>query len=216
MKKNKLLLSVILALAVTFSTAQNYSGGSGTSGDPYQISNKADLKYLSEHSREWSKYFIQTASITFVDTDFQSGGGFYNNGDGFIPIGNSSTYFTGSYDGDGFTIDNLYINRSATDYIGLFGYLNNADIDGVNLNDVDITGNEQTGALTGLIEYGTIDDCFVSGSVTGEENSGGLVGELRYRAVIHNCGADVTVIGEYNVGGFAARNFSIDYRLIKN
>ncbi len=160
-------LTLFILLMITGSTllfAQSYSGGSGSEGDPCQIATKAEIKYLSENSGEWSKHFIQTASITFVDIDFQSGGGFYNNGDGFIPIGNGTTKFTGSYDGDGFTID----------------------------------------------------DCFVSGSVTGEENSGGLVGDLRYRAVIHNCGADVTVIGEYNVGGFAARNFSIDYRLIKN
>lgn len=106
MKKNKLLLSVILTLAVTFSTAQNYSGGSGTSGDPYQIANKADLKYLSENAGEWSKHFIQTADIAFnadeTQVDWDGDGTATSDTEdqkGFLPIGNSPTNFNGSYDG---------------------------------------------------------------------------------------------------------------------
>ena len=204
-------LLLIIATMSTSLMAQAYSDGSGNSGDPYLISTKADLKYLSENSGEWSKHFKQTANITFTDADFQSGGDFYNDGKGFIPIGYDYDHsFTGGYDGDGYSIDNLYIDRSTTNYIGFFGYLKSADIDGVNLNDVDITGNEQTGALTGMIEYGTIDNCIVSGDVTGAKNSGGLAGDVRYRAVIQNCGADVEVFGTYNVGGFAGRLFHTD------
>ena len=207
MRKSILVFITILITVLAFSTAAypgTYSGGIGTEGDPYQIANLNDLQELQNTPADWGDNFIQTEDIG------ASGTSSWNSGAGFSPIGNDATKFTGSYNGNGFSIDNLYINRNSTNYIGLFGYLNNADIDGVNLNDVDITGNEQTGALTGLINYGTIDDCFVSGSVEGEKNSGGLVGDVRYRSVIHNCGADVTVIGEYNVGGFAGRLYHND------
>ncbi len=185
--------------------------GSRTIDDPYQIATIEDLIELSNTPGDWGAHFIQTADIAFnadetqVDWDGDGTVGDADDAYGFSPIGNSTTKFTGGYNGNGYSIDNLYINRSTTDYIGFFGYLYNADIEGVNLNNVDIAGNEQTGALTGLIEYGTIDDCFVSGSVDGEVNSGGLAGDVRYRVVTHNCGADVTVSGEYNVGGFAGR-----------
>jgi len=204
-------LLLIIATMSTSLMAQAYSGGSGNSGDPYLIATKADLKYLSENSGEWSKHFKQTANITFTDADFQSGGDFYNDGKGFIPIGYDYDHsFTGSYDGDGYSIDNLYIDRSTTNYIGFFGYLKNADIDGVNLNDVEIYGSNQTGALAGTFYTGTIDDCFVSGSVHGADNSGGLAGNIVLRSVMHNCGADVAVIGTYNVGGFAGRLYHND------
>ncbi|MBI9038308.1 MAG: T9SS type A sorting domain-containing protein [Bacteroidales bacterium] len=209
---NKILTKLIsLLIALTMSTsliAQTYSGGSGTSENPFQIANKADLKYLSEHSTEWGKYFKQTANIAFDDADFEDGGDFYNSGYGFIPIGNSTTNFTGSYDGDGYSIDNLYINRTSNDYIGFFGYLYNADIDNINLNAIDISGYMQTGGLAGSIDYGTIDDCFVSGSVSGANNSGGIAGDIRFRAVFNNCSTDVNVSGTVSVGGFAGRLYN--------
>jgi len=64
MKKFTVLIFLLISGSLILQ-AQSYSGGSGTSGDPYQIANKADLKYLSENSGEWSKHFKQTANITF-------------------------------------------------------------------------------------------------------------------------------------------------------
>jgi len=129
----------LLLMASSIMFSQSYSGGSGTSGDPYQIANKTDLKYLSENSGEWSMHFIQTADIAFVAADFQSGGDFYNSGAGYIPIGNETTIFIGSYNGDNYTIDGLYINRSSTDYVGLFGRTSTGSISNLGLTNVDIT-----------------------------------------------------------------------------
>lgn len=95
---------------------------------------------------------------------------------GFFSIGNSSSKFTGTFDGNNYTISNLFINRSS-DNIGLFGYTNNATISDVGLTNVDITGNSQTGALVGYNYNSIINNSFSSGTVesTGD-NSGGLVG----------------------------------------
>ena len=153
----KRTLLVLLVLSVNLA-AQSYSGGAGTSGDPYQIANKADLKYLSEHTAEWSKHFNMTADITFETADFESGGDFYNGGLGFIPIGLNST-FSGTFDGDGHSISNVYINRSSTTYVGFFSgsydqYGNNS-ITNLNLVNVNIRGANSTGGLVGLVHYGT-------------------------------------------------------------
>ena len=122
-------IMLIMSLALSSSLiAGTYSGGSGTSGDPYQISNTADLIELSKTSGDWSKYFIQTADISFnadesqVDWD-DDGTATWDADDqlGFSPIGNSTTKFTGSYDGGGYTIDNLFINRPSTENVGFFG-----------------------------------------------------------------------------------------------
>ena len=104
MKKIFCLFIVLIFSTITI-FSQSYSGGSGTSDDPYLISTKVDLKYLSENSNEWSKYFRQTADIIFIDEDFQSGGDFYNGGSCFIPIGGDfGTRFEGGYDGNGHKI----------------------------------------------------------------------------------------------------------------
>jgi hypothetical protein len=89
--------------------------GNGTSGDPYQISDLSELRELSESSSLWDKHFIQTADIDASATSS------WNGGEGFSPIGNGTTMFTGSYDGDEFEIDGLFINRTSTGKIGLFG-----------------------------------------------------------------------------------------------
>lgn len=192
--------------------AQSYSGGDGTSGNPYQIANKTDLKYLSEHSGEWSKHFIQTADITFTDTDFQSGGDFYNGGAGFIPIGNNSTIFTGSYDGGGHTMDGLFINRPTTDNIGLFGVSDNATFSNIDLINVNITGNNSTGSIAGKAEHLIMNYCYSTGSVTGYDLVGGMIGYSFYNNYqnqnststnsISDNYSKCTVTGHHCVGGF--------------
>lgn len=79
--KLKIVSGIMWIVLFTLNTnllAQTYSGGSGTEPDPYHIANKADLKYLSENSDDWSKHFKQTASLTFEASDFANGGDCYS------------------------------------------------------------------------------------------------------------------------------------------
>ena len=117
----------------------DYSGGSGTSFDPYKISNKANLLELCTTSADWNKHFKQTANIIFVDADFESTGDFYNGGAGFSPIGNATTKFTGSYNGEGHCIDGITVNRTGIAEQALFGYTSGATISFLGVTNVDIT-----------------------------------------------------------------------------
>ncbi len=79
--------------------------GAGTEEIPFEIATKTDLKILSENSIFWNKHFIQTADITFEDSDT------------YTPIGiYSANPFSGSYNGMNYTISDLQI--SGSDEIG--------------------------------------------------------------------------------------------------
>ena len=208
--KNLLLTCVLLLCVILTSQSQSYSGGSGTSDDPYLIADKVDLKYLSEHSTEWSKHFKQTTDISFDGADFESGGDFYNSGGGFIPIGNISTKFTGSYNGQGYAINALYINRSTTSYQAMFGYINNALVKDLVLTNVNVTGLASLAGLIGAAELGTIRNCMVTGKITGvgsnADFTGGLIGDNRDQSIIEYCYTNVQVAGKHTVGALAGRN----------
>jgi hypothetical protein len=95
---------------------------------------------------------------------------------GFTPIGTAAEPFYGTLEGNGHRIFGLHINRPALDGVGLFGHIGASGIvRGVGLNDITITGGNQTGGLVG-VNVGTIDQCYVQGSVSGIQEVGGLVG----------------------------------------
>ena len=122
----------------------------------------------------------------------------WNGGAGFISIGNGA-YFTGKFDGKGHTISNLYIN-SGNGYAGLFGATSaNADIDNVRLTNVNIIGSSYVGGLIGLEQSSSINNVFVSGSITGD-NVGGIVGRANGGSISESS-ANVTIIG--NPGTYA-------------
>ena len=126
--------------------------------------------------------------------------------EGFNPIGDYSNRFTGTFDGLGFAISNLYINRPDTDFVGLFGYTNNATIKNIGLKYVDITGGTYTGALVVVNDKGTISNSYSSGIVRGISYVGGLVGFNTYDGTITNSYATGSVNGNSEVGGFVGYN----------
>ena len=132
---------------------RTYSGGNGYENNPYQIATTDDLIELSNTSTDWDKYFIQTVNIAFdsdeTQVDWDGDGSVENDTSGFSPIGNISIQFTGEYDGDSYTIDYLFINRSATDYVGFFGYINGATIQNIGVINVYVSGKWCVGGLVG-------------------------------------------------------------------
>ena len=123
-------------------------------------------------------------------------------GEGWQPIGSVSNPFTGVFEGNGYTIANLTINKPSTSYIGLFGYINNskAEIRRIGLTNVSIVGMGAVGGLVGEFNGKSITRSYVSGTVTGmTEEVGGLVGELQ--GDIENSYAVGDVTGSEQVGG---------------
>lgn len=188
-----------------------FSGGAGTSDDPYLISNKTDLRILSENWSGvlWDKQFKQTADISFQDSDFQSGGDFYNSGEGWIPIGNMSANFTGIYNGNHHTIANLFIYRPDSFIQGLFGLIEgtNTKVENLGVINVNVTVNQDCGGLVGSNDKGNISNCYTTGTVTGTSNIGGLLGN-NYRGNISNSHSSGNVTGTQTVGGLLGINSS--------
>jgi hypothetical protein len=176
-KRTSLILGLILIFALAFSNslmAGTYSGGDGSEVSPYQIADINDLQELQNTSADWGDYFIQTDDI---DASGTSG---WDSGNGFSPIGNTTTAFSGEYDGNDYTISGLYINRDST-YQALFGETSPAaTIKNLGVTSVDITSTATGWAyIAGLVarNYGTIQNCYTTGSVdSGGWYVGGLVG----------------------------------------
>ena len=182
-------------MSSTFMYGAGFSGGgTGTVGDPYKLATLADLNLLSTTSSFWAAniYFEQTADIDASATSTLNSngtGGYY----GFSPIGNNTTKFLGTYDGKGFKITNLYINRPITDYIGLFGFANSGSvINNVKLLTCNITGNNFVGSCVGSC-VGQFTNCSSTGSVSGSENNiGGLIGYAN-TSIVTDCNSACTV-----------------------
>jgi hypothetical protein len=184
----------------TFTT--NDVSGSGTSVDPYLIATLNSLSWITQNPGTWGSYFRQTANINASSTSMWDGG------NGFLPIGNDITSFTGHYDGDGHTIDSLFISRSSTDYIGLFGITNNAEIKNIGLTNVNITGGSAVGGVVGYNnEFSTVNNCFSTGSINGSVGVGGLLGNNDFSSSVTNCFSTASVSGSSEViGGLVGSN----------
>lgn len=213
MQKTILLIAIIAIHISSINIyAGTYSGGAGTLGDPYQIATTADLIELSNTPTDWGLIrFIQTADIVFdanpqnVDWD-GDGTATWDSEDqlGFSPIGNSILRFYSYYEGNTYSISNLYINRPSSDYIGLFGYFGNIHqvkrITNLGLINVNIIGRDNVGGLCGYGYYqGEINNCYTSGNVVGSNNVGGLIGQMFAYSTNNYSSASVT--GVNAVGG---------------
>ena len=189
-----LLLMTMISLTA-LSVLGDFAGGSGTAQNPFLVSTKEQLNnvrhYLSAH-------FLMTTDIVFNTADFETGGTFYNQGLGWLPIGtNASKPFVGVFDGGGHTIKGITLNITASGdvYAGLFGYNKGfikklGLIDGtVEASTTDTYASSNAGGIAGYNE-GTISSCYNTGEVSVKSfsiysNSGGIAGENS--GTISNC-----------------------------
>ena len=124
-------------------------------------------------------------------------------GKDWTPIGTSfSNKYTGTFDGGGHTIKGLTVTTN-DQFVGLFGSIGNAGtVKNVMMEDVQITSNRSSGFAGGVAGYsdGTIENCSVSGSVSGTVYVGGVVG-AQWEGSITGCSSSATVKGTVYVGG---------------
>ena len=130
-------------------------------------------------------------------------------GKDWTPIGTSfDNSYTGTFDGGGHTITGLTITTK-DQFVGLFGYLNRAGtVKNVVMEGIQITSNHMFGCTGGVVGYswGTIENCSVSGSVSGTDCVGGVVGSQKAGSII-GCCTSATVKGTHYVGGVAGEKW---------
>jgi len=127
----------------------------------------------------------------------------WNNGSGFDPVGPT---FRGTFDGDGYTVSGLTVNRGNSSGAGLFSSVSlTSSVENVHIEDVNITGGENVGGLVGE-NLGEVTDVSVTGEVTCEGDAvGGVVGRNIDGTVVQ-ARSEADVEGELHVGGLVGRN----------
>ena len=132
-------------------------------------------------------------------------------GKDWTPIGTDyDNSYKGTFDGGGHTITGLTFTTN-DEYAGLFGYLNRAGtVKNVVMEGVQITSNQiYGGSIGGVVgsSYGTIENCSVSGSISGTVYVGGVVG-VQIGGSITGCSSSATVKGTVDVGGVTGQTNS--------
>ncbi|WP_256407075.1 carboxypeptidase-like regulatory domain-containing protein (plasmid) [Haloplanus ruber] len=134
----------------------------------------------------------------------------WNSGKGFDPVGpNESSPFVGTFDGNGYTISDLTINRPETTRVGLFGFVKGGEIRDLTLTDATVTGQQETGSVAGEITGSTITDITVSVTVDGGNAVGGVVGTAgdgSTSTTVTSISVEGTVNGTSAIGGVVGNN----------
>ena len=129
----------------------------------------------------------------------------------WTPIGTESQPYTGTFNGKDKTITGLTVNQEGTNYVGLIGYLGSGGkVQNVVLEGVQITSDNSSGYAGGVAGNsfgGTIENCSVSGSVSGSFSVGGVVGS-QWGGSITGCNSSATVKGVIFAGGIAGETNS--------
>ena len=172
--------------------------GSGTEVDPYLVADLDDLLWVSDHAEHWDKFYLQTADIDAQATAA------LNEGSGFLPIGNSVTRFSGSYDGGGYNLSGLTISRAESDHQGLFGFTDDAQISNLNVTAFNISGNDYVGGLVGKNETSSLIHVSTDGIVIGHDMVGGLAGYNH--GSVDSSSSNASVSGNQDVGGLLGRS----------
>ena len=202
MKKIFILILLVMSISV-YST--NFAGGSGTIDDPYLISTAEHLNNIRYHM---DKHFKQINDIDLSVFDNWEPIGIF-----IFDRGRRIDGFYGTFDGNGYTIKNLTINRPNEHSVGLFGclqrkgVLNNVtygELKNIRLENIDVVGNTIIGGLVAYNE-GIISNSYVQGTIYGEKAVGGLVGTSS--GIIKDSNVNAEIFGKTNLGILAGEKF---------
>ena len=187
-------VAVIKRDTSAMTTLKSVDGTVDLADGTYSISTADEMKKLADMTNAG----LVSAGDEFVlasNIDLST----YSSDEGWVPIG-SSYRFNGKFDGNGYEIRNLYINRPTEASIGLFGQTTNASISNLGLVDAKIVGNSN---VAGLVGYSNgqldINNCYVDAYIQGRSNSGGFVAVTRGNLTI----TDSFVTGSIKCNGGA-------------
>ena len=170
------------------------------------ISNKDELYWLSHCPDAWTLRVQILRDIYFDSADFQSGGLFYNEGQGFLPIGTYYNPFSGTLNGNEHIIDGMVILANFQ-RLGFLGKTNGASVNDLGITNANITPvslKSYIGALAGCIYNSIIEECFSTTadgeSIDGDRYIGGLVGYASKSSIL-NCYSTADVSGRCDPAG---------------
>ena len=195
--------------------------GKGTVDEPYQISNRAELYWFAGlvngtlpdgGEKNLSANAILTANIIVNTGVLDANKNLVSKSDltEWKPIGARWSSYTGTFDGQGYTISGLYFNNPTSSYVGLFGSIGaNGKISNVGVLDSYFQFSELGGGVCG-VNHGTVRDCKNTGSVRGLAAIGGVCGLNEKGGIIENSFNEGTVSGTgdnvQQVGGVCGYN----------
>jgi hypothetical protein len=181
--------------ATAFLENSPFQKGNGTKSNPFQINNIDELQEIKNYK---NAHFIQ---VNNIDATISMN---WNEGEGFQPIGSTNMWssddhdpFTGSYNGSGYSIDNLYINIQNGDQhypSGLFGAIDEAEIKDLKIKNISITHIGASG-LIGDARNSEVKNIYMTGGNIegGWAGTGGLIGRVSHNVYIENCHVDLNV-----------------------
>ena len=189
---------IVLRSTEKYPIDTTFEKGSGTKEDPYLIYNENDMKKIAAMPTEQNYYKLMN------DID-------YNNKHYYM-IGTSKNQFSGAFEGGAHTLKNIKIfGKNA---IGLIGTSKNSLIQGLNVENIYVTGNTRLGAVTGQSFSGVISEINVTGTIESIQKNdsdqtfvGGIVGTTESsNSIIKNSISNMNVIGKKFVGGIVGYN----------
>ncbi len=179
-------------------------GGSGTESSPWTVMNVSGLQCMNQ-TLDGNYTLGQNIDASYTEN--------WNSGSGFDPVAEDfDVYFEGLLDGNGYAINELHIDRPSEEYVGLFGFTRGSNITNLQLSNVNITGGNYTGALSGTnaafeVSKAWISRLAVTGEVNGGNQVGGIVGYQIYSpTTISESFVNANVSGGSSVGGLIGSN----------
>jgi len=204
----RIFTSIVVIVSTLLTYAQSYGGGNGSANDPFILKTPSHLSYLSNTPSEWSMNY---SFVLEDDIDMD--------GVTFTPIGSTEQVFTGDVNGKKHTISNLNISTPGIDLdnektlgVGLFGALN-GNVSNLGIINISFQGDgfSRTGAIAGVLDGGSITQCYSEGGTLDVGSggwTGGIVGALFSggNKTVEDCYSSSNIIGNWGIGGIVGVN----------
>ena len=168
----------------------------------YKISNQGQLRWFADQVNNNGRTDINarlTASFAMDSTEW-------------TPIGTDTIAFTGTFDGQGYTISKLTCTDANKDHVGLVGYAIDATIRNVTVQGATLNGRDYIGSVCGYLSGGTITNCHAVETVIGKTGReaqskyrGGIVGYIIGNTNVTGCTNSGTVSGLNFLGGIVGQ-----------
>ena len=208
-------LFIAIIFLLSFNLFAQFGGGDGDGFRPYVIATPEHLNNIRLQDDDGNYLYLDCYFEVIGNVDLSAPE--WSDGEGWEPIGTPEHPFTGNFYCNRGKIENLTINRPTEDYVGLFGYVREACFYNIILENANVVGRDYVGSLVGYSLASSYNikgigpvwpwhpRCSVTGSINGNNYTGGLIGFSTY-SELRKCCSFGTVSGANFVGGLCGFN----------